>query len=251
MLYTFVNPAYQHLTFCYFVFGVTGLRNTRRDMDMSHPPLTDDHSSVQLEPEDDELHSGPDQAARDKVIAAFLEQLEMQEQHSYTGLGDVLSRFPLPTTVDQPWLSVHYAMEADMLPRMDDEESLRFTAMAWRVLIMLPSLKKKVTVGQSNVWRAQHCLRLHHACMKHVVDFINNFCSTDSHIMCAHGKVVFLLCLWPISYSSHTYARYRCVYVGAFWIHYAWTVPVQRSLWLVCVPTGRVYAVGVPIPGLI
>jgi hypothetical protein len=80
-----------------------------------------------------------------------------------------------------------------MLQHMDDEESQRFTAMAWRVLGMLPSLKKKATVAQSNAWCAQRGLRLHHTCMKHVVDFINMSCSTDSHIMCAHGKVVFLL----------------------------------------------------------
>jgi hypothetical protein len=78
-----------------------------------------------------------------------------------------------------------------MLPLMDDEESLRFTAMA--VLGMLPSLKKKATVGQSNAWRAQCSLRLQYACMKHLVDSINKFCSTESHIMYADGKVVFLL----------------------------------------------------------
>jgi hypothetical protein len=35
-------------------------------------------------------------------------------------------------------------------------------------------------------------LRLHHAYIKHVVDSINKFYSTDSHIMCSDGKVVFL-----------------------------------------------------------
>jgi hypothetical protein len=64
------------------VFGVTGFRNTRRDMDMSHTALKDDHSRLQLESEDDEFHTGPDQAARDRAIAAFLERLEVQEQHS-------------------------------------------------------------------------------------------------------------------------------------------------------------------------
>ena len=80
-----------------------------------------------------------------------------------------------------------------MLQLMDDEESRRFTAMAWRVLGMLPSLKKKATVGQSNAWRAQCSLRLQYACMKHLVDSINKLCSTESHIMYADGKVVFLL----------------------------------------------------------
>ena len=41
-----------------------------------------------------------------------------------------------------------------MLQLMDDEESLSFTAMEVLVLGMLPSLKKKATVGQSNAWRA-------------------------------------------------------------------------------------------------
>jgi hypothetical protein len=141
----------------------------------------------------------------------------VQEQHSYNGLGDVLSRLLLPTTVDQPWLSVHntknHAMEAGMLQCMDDEESLSFTAMVWQVLGMLPSLKKKDTVGRSNAWLAQRRLRLHQACVKHVVDSINKFCSTDSHIMCSDGKMVFLLYPWQgdvlvifISYLSHTFA---------------------------------------------
>jgi hypothetical protein len=90
---------------------------------MSHPPLQDDHSIVQLENEDYEFHTGPDQAARDRGIAPFLDSLEVQEQHSYTGLGDVLSCLPPPTTVDQQWLSVHNAMEAGMLQHMDDKES--------------------------------------------------------------------------------------------------------------------------------
>jgi hypothetical protein len=46
-----------------------------------------------------------------------------------------------------------------MLLLMDDEESLCFTAMALLVLGMLPSLKKKATVGQSNAWHAQCRLR--------------------------------------------------------------------------------------------
>jgi hypothetical protein len=54
-------------------------------------------------------------------------------------------------------LGMRYALvyeESSMLPLMDDEELLHFTAMAWRVLGMLPSLKKKATVGQSNAWLA-------------------------------------------------------------------------------------------------
>jgi Plavaka transposase len=64
-------------------------------------------------------------------------------------------------------------------------------SMAWRVLGMLPALKKKACVGESNAWRAQRRLRLHHACMKHVVDSINAFCSDDKHLLCADGKVIY------------------------------------------------------------
>jgi hypothetical protein len=141
-----------------------------------------------------------------------------------------------------------------MLPLMYDEESRRFTAMAMLVLGMPPSLKKKATVGQSNAWRAQRHLRLHHACMKYrdVVDSIKKFCSTDSHIMCADGKVVFFLYIHDL---SHTYLTHMpdigTSMLGlstSFWVRYAWTV--QRSRLLVCVPKGSVHAVGVPIPYL-
>jgi hypothetical protein len=51
----------------------SGIRNTLLDMDMSHTPIQDDHSSVQLEPEDDKFHHGPNQAAKDasRAISAF------------------------------------------------------------------------------------------------------------------------------------------------------------------------------------
>ena len=64
-------------------------------------------------------------------------------------------------------------------------------SMAWRVLGMLPALKRKACVRESNAWRAQRRLRLHHACMKHVVDSINGFCSADKHLLCADGKVIY------------------------------------------------------------
>ena len=64
-------------------------------------------------------------------------------------------------------------------------------SLAGRVLAMLPSLKKKATVvGQSNAWCAQRRLRLHDACMKHVMDSVNKFYSTDKHLLCADGTVV-------------------------------------------------------------
>jgi len=78
-------------------------------------------------PEDDEFHNGPDQAAMDAAIADFLRRLEGQEKHKYTGLDSVLSRLPVPKKVVQTGMSVSAAVEAGMLPRMDEEESQRFT----------------------------------------------------------------------------------------------------------------------------
>ena len=73
------------------------------------------------------FHGGPDQAAKDSAIADFLKRLEGLERHQYTGLDQVLSRLPVPKKVDQAGLSVSAAMDAGMLPRMDEEESQRFT----------------------------------------------------------------------------------------------------------------------------
>ena len=31
-----------------------------------------------------------------------------------------------------------------------------------------------------------------HACMKHVVDSVNRFCSEDTHVLCADGQVIYM-----------------------------------------------------------
>ena len=62
-------------------------------------------------------------------------------------------------------------------------------AAAWRVLgmIMMPSLtrRKSATLAQSDEWRKDCRLRLHHACFAHVVDMV----SEDKHLLCADGQV--------------------------------------------------------------
>ena len=63
-------------------------------------------------------------------------------------------------------------------------------AMAWRVLGMLPSFKKSATPNESDDWRRQRRLEMHHACVKHVVESINNFCDKDVHVQCADGQVI-------------------------------------------------------------
>ena len=96
-------------------------------MDMIPPPIQDEQPEDNHEPEDEEFHTWPDQAAREGAISDFLRRLEAQEKRGYTGLDEVLSRLPLPTMVHQAGLSVPDAMDAGMLLRMDDEESRRFT----------------------------------------------------------------------------------------------------------------------------
>ena len=54
----------------------------------------------------------------------ILKRLEAEEQELYAGLKSALSRLPVP---EPKALPVHAAMEAGMLPLMDDEEARRFT----------------------------------------------------------------------------------------------------------------------------
>ena len=63
-------------------------------------------------------------------------------------------------------------------------------ACAWRVLCMMPSLKKSATLAQTDSWRKDRRLRLHHAGLGHIVNMINKFGSEDKHILCADGKVM-------------------------------------------------------------
>ena len=62
-------------------------------------------------------------------------------------------------------------------------------ACAWRVLGMMPSLRKSATLAQTDNWRKDRRLRLHHAGISHIVNMINKFGSEDKHILCADGKV--------------------------------------------------------------
>ena len=48
-------------------------------------------------------------------------------------------------------------------------------ACTWRVLGMMTSLRKSATLAQSDTWRKDRRLRLHHACIFHVVEMMNKF----------------------------------------------------------------------------
>ena len=50
-------------------------------------------------------------------------------------------------------------------------------------------MQKSATSKETDEWRRQLRLGLHHACIKHIVDSINNFCEQDVHVQCADGQV--------------------------------------------------------------
>ncbi len=77
-------------------------------------------------------------------------------------------------------------------------------ACAWRVLGMMLSLRKSETLAQTDTWRKDRRLRLHHACIAHVVDMVSSFCSEDKYILYADGKV------YPWLY--HHYLRCIIIY---------------------------------------
>ncbi len=52
-------------------------------------------------------------------------------------------------------------------------------ACAWRVLGMMPSLRKCATLDQTDSWRKASRLRLHHACIG----------SENKYLLCADGQV--------------------------------------------------------------
>jgi hypothetical protein len=62
-------------------------------------------------------------------------------------------------------------------------------ACAWRVLGMMPSLRKSATLDQTDSWRKDRRLRLHHACIAHVADMVTKFGSEDKYLLCADGQV--------------------------------------------------------------
>ena len=86
-------------------------------------------------------------------------------------------------------------------------------ARAWRVLGMMPGLRKSATLAQSDTWRKDRRLRLrvHHACIAHVVDMVNRFCGEDKHILCADGQVHTCLMLSCTMYILSTYNYIHCI----------------------------------------
>jgi hypothetical protein len=65
-------------------------------------------------------------------------------------------------------------------------------SLSWRVLRMLPALKKKATVGQSNAWRAKRRLRLHHECMNSLIPKSSRIKSLNQRSATTLGYNLFL-----------------------------------------------------------
>ena len=62
-------------------------------------------------------------------------------------------------------------------------------AAAWRVLGIMPTLRKSATLEQTDTWRKERRLRLHHAGIAHLMEMLNKFASEDKHLLCADGQV--------------------------------------------------------------
>ena len=50
-------------------------------------------------------------------------------------------------------------------------------------------VQKIATRDETDEWRRQRRLGMHHRCIKHIVDSINNFCEKDVHVQYADGQV--------------------------------------------------------------
>ena len=50
-------------------------------------------------------------------------------------------------------------------------------------------MHKNATPNETDECRRQLRLGMHHACIKHIVHSINNFCEKDVHVECEDGQV--------------------------------------------------------------
>ena len=110
-------------------YAFAGFRSRSRDIDnpRASKQSESDSKDHSPDPHDNELHDIPDKETMDEAITDFLRRFEKEERGGYHGLHATLSRLPLPGKVDQQGLSVTEAIDAGMMPRMEEEEALRFT----------------------------------------------------------------------------------------------------------------------------
>jgi hypothetical protein len=84
-------------------------------------------------------------------------------------------------------------------------------ACAWMVMGMRSSLRKSATLGQTDTWRKVRRLRLHHACLAHVVEMLHKFGSEDKYVLCADGQVHTSMYMFVLVYDQYMLV-YSCKY---------------------------------------
>ncbi len=52
---------------------------------------------------------------------------------------------------------------------------------------MMPSLRKRATLAQTDTWQKDSRLRLHHSCIAYVVEMVNKFGSENKYL-CAESQ---------------------------------------------------------------
>jgi hypothetical protein len=132
---------------------------------------------------------------------------------------------------------------------------------AWRVLGMMPSLKKSATLQQTDTWCKERRLRLHHAGLAHQVEMVNKFASEDKHVLCTDGQVrmsIYSVCTgtYMVHTSMYQYIHVctcmfnvlrhcigRCCVAELIWILSAWMA--LRWLSTAFAPRGRAARAGV------
>jgi hypothetical protein len=55
--------------------------------------------------------------------------------------------------------------------------------------------------GQTDTWRKERRLRLHHTGNAHLVEMMNKFASEDEHLLCADGQV--RMCMYSVCKSTY------------------------------------------------
>jgi hypothetical protein len=74
---------------------------------------------------------------------------------------------------------------------------------------MMPSLRKGATLEQTDTWRKERRLRLHHPGITHPVEMVNKLADEDKHLLCADGQV--RMCMYSVCTS--TYVVYTSMYL--------------------------------------
>ena len=82
---------------------------------------------------------------------------------------------------------------------------------------MMPSLRKSATLEQTDTWRKERRLLLHHAGLAHQVEMVNKFASEDKHVLCADGQV--LMSMYLVCTSTYMVHTLHCQYIPCMYLY--------------------------------